>query len=290
MAAANRRPLGVVPPGDLVEPRLLAHHAAQWATRAARAALEAQPDDSHTNLGWDGSLFALMSQDIPADGGSARFGLRVPDLTLICQDAKGGLEALHLDDLGSAAAAAWTADRLDALGLSASGLGDALPYELPAHAVGGGAAYGAAAQAGGLPELSVWFDLAHAVLGGIAEKYRDLEPGPSAVRCWPHHFDIATLIGLDAQGGEAARSVGVGMTPGDGGYAEPYFYVTPWPYPDKADLVELAEPAFWHTEGWIGAVVLGSAVTEVKGAEGQEALLRAAFENAVDCCLSILGG
>jgi hypothetical protein len=176
------------------------------------------------------------------------------------------------------------------LGLDATGLTGEPPYELPAHAVGGGAAYEAAAQAAGLAELSVWFDLAHAVLGGIAQKYAALEPGPSAVRCWPHHFDIATLIGLDAAGGETARSVGVGMTPGDESYAQPYFYVTPWPYPDAADLMTLAEPAFWHEDGWVGAVIEGSALLETKDAEAQEDMLSAALENAVDCCLSVLGG
>ncbi len=289
MASAKRRALGVVAPGDLVEPRRLAHHAAQWASRAARACLDARPDDSQTSLSWDGGLFALVSQDIPIDGGTARFGLRLPDLTLICQGAGGGMELLMIDDLTDADAGSWVADRLAALGLDGAGLKDDLPYELPSHAVGGGAAYQAAAQAGGLAELAVWFDLAKEVLGGITEKYHGLQPGPSAVRCWPHHFDIATLIGLDAAGGETARSVGVGMTPGDGAYAQPYFYVTPWPYPDAARLPRLGEPAFWHTEGWVGAVIEGTAVVEIKDAEGQEEMLRGAIGNAVDCCLSILG-
>lgn len=289
MAPANRRALGVVAPGDLVEARLLAHHAAQWASRAARVSLDATPDDSQTNLGWDGGRFALVSRHIPVDGGTARFGLRLPDLTLICQGAGGAMEQLMIDDLTDADAGSWVADRLAALGLDASGLKEDLPYEVPSHAVGGGAAYRVAAQVGGLAELAVWFDLAHAVLGGMAEKYHGLKPGPSAVRCWPHHFDIATLIGLDAAGGETARSVGIGMTPGDGAYAQPYFYVTPWPYPDAARLPRLEEPAFWHTEGWVGAVIEGTAVVEIKDAEGQEEMLRGAIGNAVDCCLSILG-
>src|SRR5262249_7419760 len=37
-------------------PRLQAHHAVQWLARAARAYIPPQPDDEHTNLGWDGAL------------------------------------------------------------------------------------------------------------------------------------------------------------------------------------------------------------------------------------------
>lgn len=290
MARENRTVLGTVAPEDLVQPRLLAHQAVQWPSRAARAALEPSPDDSHTNLGWDSRLDALVSQEIPTDGGAVRFGLRSADLTLICAQADGGTEALPLDGATNAAAAIWVASTLTALGLDPSGLDNPLPYELPPHAVSDGGTYEAAAHADGLAELSIWFDLANAVLGGIAGAYSGLEPGPSTVRCWPHHFDLATLIRLDAEGGEAARSVGVGMTPGDGGYAQPYFYVTPWPYPDAAALPPLGEPAFWHTQGWVGAVIEGTAVVETKDARSQEDLVRAALGNAVDICLSVLGG
>ena len=40
----------------LSEARLQAHHALQWLARAARAYVQPQPDDGHTNLGWDGVL------------------------------------------------------------------------------------------------------------------------------------------------------------------------------------------------------------------------------------------
>ncbi len=289
MAPEIRKALGTVAPGDLVEPRLLAHHAVQWASRAARAALDPSPDDSHSNLGWDNSLDALVSHEIPADGGAVRFGLRPADLTLICVRADGEIEALPLDGATNAAAAIWVARTLTALGLDPSGLTDDLPYPLPPHPVSDGGTYAAAAHADGLGEISIWFDLANTVLGGVAGAYNGLEPGPSAVRCWPHHFDLATLIRLDAEGGEAARSVGVGMTPGDGEYAQPYFYVTPWPYPDAAVLPPLEEPAFWHTQGWVGAVIKGADIVRISGAARPEELVSARLSEAVDHCLSVLG-
>ena len=41
-------------------------------------------------------------------------------------------------------------------------------------------------------------------------------PHASEVRCWPHHFDIATLIEVvGATGAEPAHTIGAGMGPGD---------------------------------------------------------------------------
>ena len=54
----------------------------------------------------------------------------------------------------------------------------------------------------------------------------------SAVQLWPHHFDIATLRTLvQHEDAELAKSVNVGFSFGDGSYAQPYAYVSPWPYP-----------------------------------------------------------
>ena len=63
------------------------------------------------------------------------------------------------------------------------------------------------------------------------------------MRTWPHHYDSATLILLDpAETGEDARSINVGMSPGDGSYAEPYWYVTPWPPPPEKTILEHLPP------------------------------------------------
>ena len=51
------------------------------------------------------------------------------------------------------------------------------------------------------------------------------------------------------------------MSPGDASYAEPYFYVTVWPYPEKEKLpgltvvISLINYRKWHTEGFIAVVV-----------------------------------
>ena len=279
--------LSGVAPTELVEPRLMAHHAAQWASRAARAVLEAKADDSHSSLCWDPRHGALMSQNLAVDGRAARIGVRLRDLTLICAGGGRTLSQFPLDGQTNSAAAAWVAEQLSGLGQDPSKLNDTLPYDLPTQPGAGG---GAVAQSEGLAELALWFATADQVLAAIAGKFSGLRPGPSPVRCWPHHFDIATLIELDADGGENARSAGVGMTPGDDSRGQPYFYAAPWPYPEVADLRSLPPPAFWNTEGWVGAVIDGLAVVKIPTAGDQMEMLTTTATNAVEACLAILNG
>ena len=77
-------------------------------------------------------------------------------------------------------------------------------------------------------ELARWFDASSETLEALRALLAASSRPPGALRCWPHHFDLAMLVPLDAGGGEAARSVGIGVSPGDAHLPEPYAYVGPW--------------------------------------------------------------
>src|SRR4029077_1103451 len=100
-----------------------------------------------------------------------------------------------------------------------------LPYSLPDHPTGG-RSHELGKLGRELGELSRWFGGPAEALREFAAKLAGLRPGPGPVLCWPHHFDMATLVRLDAGGDESARSVGVGVSPGDEFYAQPYVYVS----------------------------------------------------------------
>ena len=53
------------------------------------------------------------------------------------------------------------------------------------------------------------------------------------------------------------RSIGLGFSPGDDTYTEPYLYATPWPYPDleKEGLPDPDPQLHWHTAGWVGLIL-----------------------------------
>ena len=129
-------------------------------------------------------------------------------------------------------------------------------YDIPDHAVAHGAAF-TREPAEAFAELAGWMANGFAALGGLAGRV-----GASDVRLWPHHFDVGLLSILESDAaGNATRTIGAGLSPGDESYPEPYWYVSPWPYPENAksaaDLPALSA-GHWQTAGFTAAVLLGS--------------------------------
>ena len=233
--------LGDPAPGELVAARESAHWALQWVAKAARANLPAAPDDSHTALAWDAEL-----------GGFARampegivVSLRLAPLELVLS-GDGETRRLALDGRRPNAVDQWFDEALSARGLKHASQ-EVLPYEVESRPF---------QSTPELIALAGWFGAAAEVLEEVRAKHAALVPGPSPVRLWPHHFDIAVLVSLD-EGGEEARSIGVGVSPGDAFYAQPYAYVSPWPAPAKPKLPALPPAAHWHTKDFFAAVATG---------------------------------
>ena len=68
MRGSDWMPLRGIDQRRLSEARLQAHYAVQWLGRVARAYVPPQPDDEHTNLGWDGALGGFTTHPLK-DGG-----------------------------------------------------------------------------------------------------------------------------------------------------------------------------------------------------------------------------
>ncbi len=278
MDGTGWRPLRGVDRGQLREARLQAHHALQWLARAARATIPARPDDAHTNLGWDDRLDGFTTHAL-RDG--VRLGLQIADLALIVLD-NGGTPTLRLDGQRDAAARLWLGARIAALGFDPDRLDAPAPYTIPAHAIAGGGTYAVSGLADAFTELAAWFANANRALDG----FRAAMPGrgfaASAVRCWPHHFDIATLASLDASGADHDRSVNAGLSPGDDWYDEPYFYVSPYPYPAAARLPPLPSLGHWHIRGFTAAVAPATRILAARDRQAESvAFLRAATDGAI---------
>ena len=221
--------------------RLACHHAVQLNTRVARAYVPAREDDSHTSLTWDSSERALAGEAFRVDGGpEMRLGLRLADLTLVMYQGEAEPARLRLDGRTMASAEDWIAG----FGVDAEALKRQLHFELEDHPLLHDATFAWRGNEAGFRELAASYEQAATLLA----EFRSATDG-SPVRCWPHHFDIATLVNVP--GG----SIGAGMSPGDGSYPAPYYYVSPWPYPDAKRLPRLDAPGRWHTEGWVGAVM-----------------------------------
>lgn len=241
---------GSVDPLALSDARVQLHWAAQAVAGVGRTLNTARADDSHTNFCWSETHQALLQE--PIDGVTC--GLRLSDLTILVIGARTDELSLRGRTLD------------DAFAFVESHFGQRLQrpnVDLPDHAVARGARFDA--DEAHLAELARYFADAASLLGDGA-------------RCWPHHFDIATLITLSGHG-ENARTIGTGLSPGDAGTAEPYYYVTPWPYPDPSLLGELTIGR-WNTVGWTGAVLSASSFAQV---DRQEELVRSFIEEAQRC-------
>ena len=234
----NWRPFQGFDAGGLSGARLQAHFAAQWLARAARANIAAQSDDSHSNFGWDDTFDGLATHPLRDQ---LRLGLRLRDMTIALVDERSSpvagqsLEGLTDPEVG---------DRLSALlapfDLKLEALSAPLAYAMPDHPLAHGAAYRAREFADGLVELSSWFANGRLSLEGLGRTYTSRGFPVPSVRCWPHHFDLGTMTVFPIPEDGGTAYIGAGLSPGDGYYDEPYFYVSIYPRPKTSELPALA--------------------------------------------------
>ena len=232
-----------IPAKNLVAARLELHRAAQIAADVGRTLCPAQPDDSHTNLRFLPSRRALAGPFTPGKR-SVRALLEASPLRISVEFKNSGKVAvLPLIGLRSDEAWLWMDD---VIGKPLS----RFRFEIP-DGPGGTTPFGGAPRKH-FEELAWWYAHAHSLL---SQTRRGLT-NPSSVRCWPHHFDVAFLLPIPRGRGKTKGSIGVGLSPGDENYAEPYWYVTPWPHADQPDLPKLSG-GHWHRRDWLGAVLTG---------------------------------
>ena len=269
--------LGGVEPTRLVPSRVMLHHAAQLLALAGASYLEPQADDSHTSMSWLDPLAAFAAQPIVAST-TFRFALGVHELTLmLVDDSSGEVRArFQLPGHTRDEALEWMRGEARRRGLEGERLRSQLHFTIAPHPTDAGAPFEKATD-GTLDELASWYGNASLVL----ENKRRSTGGAGPVRCWPHHFDIATLVRLP-QGGKPA-TIGIGLSPGDDSYEEPYFYVSPYPAP-TARPRSLSAGA-WHTTGWWGAVLVGSEIVKQRSVAAQASLANSFIDEATDTFL-----
>lgn len=268
--------LGAVDPAELTGSRLQAHCAVQWLGRASRSFIDPVGDDSHTSLFWIPQIQSFATQKLPTGWA---FGLELPALCLFVLDADGGRDALLLDGMNEDDASHWVYKRIEKMGFDPYKLEHALPYDMPEHPLLHEGTYEAIDAAFTLSELSQWFSAAYRILSQIREIYASVSPSVSPIRCWPHHFDLSLLIRLDEGYSENARSIGVGLSPGDAYINEPYFYVSPWPCLDHGRLPQLQDIGYWHTEDFVAAVAPASRII---ASDQQESELLSFLRKAIE--------
>jgi len=282
--------LGTVDPRRVVDARVQLHRAAQAASAPGRQLLEHRPDFSEQCLRWAGGPRAL-AQELVHGVWPFRTALRPSPPAVVLLDANDRVTAeLLLDGHTLEEIYLWLEKEIPRrVGrpllqpLQRPGEG------LPEHGAGTGngadddeAERFSVIDVAAFSEIGRWFGNAHRLLTEVAGRH----PGASAVRCWPHHFDIAILITLD-QNPETARTIGAGLSPGDATRPHPYFYVTPWPYPESRELPALEGGGVWTTEGWTGAVLDTPALLSAGPGEAQAEQAESFVAAAITACLAL---
>ncbi len=236
--------------------RAVLHHAILLVSALGKDILPPRPDASHKCVIYDPEQRAFTS---PKDEGLPfRAALRIPDLSIRLLDAGGneqGRFALAGRTLDQAEA--WLNDRLRECwpDVPRSPIARAKYTDLPEHAVASGGVVPIIEEAL-LDAVEQHYALSRIALEEVRAGSREGRAGP--VRIWPHHFDQAVSIPLDEGGGEEARSIGVGFSPGDADHRGPYWYVTAWPPPARNRLPAKSGVGVWHTEPFYGATLEAS--------------------------------
>ncbi len=240
---------------ELSAARIELHWAAQILGATADALLSHAEDDSHTNLFWNDAYGALVGRELP---GQRQIGLAFADFSLLAIEGGEIKERKPLAGMTLSDGLAW-AGKTFALPQALS----VRDYDMPEHAVAkDGAAF--SSPDAGFAELGYYFAAATATL----EEFARENDGATSVAVWPHHFDIGGIIFLQTDASiHEAQQIGFGLSPGDGNIAEPYFYITPWPIAEDAEITTLKGGGYWHTAGFTGALLLASTLTQVEAAQ-----------------------
>jgi hypothetical protein len=281
-------PPGEVSPSGLTDFRLELHHAVQLLAAFGQTFVPSRDDDSHRSMTWNSALGGFTSE-WGATTPQVRVALEPEGLRVSIRDENGEIAGQSLLGNTLEEAYAWVEAALGAVFGAASGPGGAVTlgrpeYEMPSHPVATGAVFSADGTKA-FRELGRWYASAATAL----HRLRSEESNASEIRCWPHHFDLATLILLDPEiGAEEGRSVGVGFSPGDGGLAQPYWYVNMYPRPEDPELPSLPGGGYWNTDGWLGAVLTGESVVAAGDAVAQDERVASFLGAAVTAAEALL--
>ncbi len=285
MDDAKRTPLDSVSNEDLINARRTLHWAMAAASAPGKQLIPPRPDASEQSLVWDSARSAFLQGAIAGVHETFRSGLVLdPPALALFGKAEETLASHPLAGQTLDEAYAWLTVEVETRierplekPLERPAPDHPEETEMPDAEVAHGAPF--RFDHDGPAKLARWF----AFGAGLFEEIRASEPLAGEILLWPHHFDLATLITLEG-GGESAKTVGVGLSPGDAGRPLPYFYVNAFPTPKDPELPALPSGGAWNTEGWFGAVLEAAPLLALATAEEQTAAARDFLAIAVEAC------
>jgi hypothetical protein len=226
------------------------HQAVQIVGALPRHLLPHDPTDGTASLEWSNADKGLQSIAVPNSHDlEVRAGLSFKTFSLYIIYADNSADSFGMTGKSVVEGLDWLKEELGKMAYAGEKLTLDLPYEIEDYDYSSSLEVDKRA----LKQYTRLYRNTHGILSDLVNKWDKAFD----IRCWPHHFDLATLIPVETDAeGEIVKSIGVGLSPGDDGIHEPYLYVNVWPEVDTAALKEHSLPAgHWNAEGWSGAVL-----------------------------------
>ncbi|MGL1886498.1 MAG: hypothetical protein OCD76_08280 [Reichenbachiella sp.] len=263
---------------DMTQARMQCHQAIQNVAAVGRSFLPEDAGDQYGNLTWDAKLQRLVGHWIEGET-IFRSSISIQDFTVYLVDKTfTTISSISMQDTTQTEVMIWLEKQLGQLGVEFSKINLALPYDIPPYPTAKGEVFHVDNMQA-CHELSKLYHNSHLVLNNLlaGEKIKT-----TSIRCWPHHFDMAgSIILLDTGDPQTSRQIGVGLSPGDDNYNEPYFYVSPWPYPTK-DLPDISGTlGHWHEINWIGTVLPISKLSGMNLIQDQLRTIKGFFNQSI---------
>ena len=259
---------GAVSPKSLAATRLQLHYGAYVLGSVAHSVLPTAADDSHSNLGFEPQTGSLSTREL---GNGLRLDLDLASFELAVRSGTKTVAQQQLAGQTLAGALSWVAEALTANGVTAAISRREYP-DFPVSPIMTGGTFSQVPRPE-LEELTRWFGNARSLIASL----RADEPGMSDARVWPHHFDLGALIPISDNGDQ---TIGLGFSPGDDNFDEPYFYCSPYPVPVDAALPQM--PAgHWTTDNFTSAILTA---TEIQASNSQQDTASSYLAAAVAAC------
>lgn len=243
---------------ELAAVREQLHQAVQSVAAVGRHFLEPSKKDQNAVLHWIPNPKRLAGKWIDTPKGKFRASISFSEGRIYLIDENiNVIDSFEIHSNTFNQLMVWFEEYIGKLGLPVENFHVNLPYELPKYAT-------QKKQAFDLSDMALSDAFAHYYANSriILEKINSTFPGAGETTVWPHHFDQAISVMLKDSGNpETSSYLGLGMSPGDNYYNQPYFYVNSWPFAEEDHLQPL-KFGIWHTDDWVGSVLTAEELWE----------------------------
>ncbi len=256
------------------------HQATQSIAAVGRHFLKHSEEDENAVLSWRAGDQSLVGKTVAAPSGEVLVGINFEQLRLLVEGQGQNIATQEITGSTFAQLMMWLEGQLGQLGLPIEKFSANLPYEIPAYPTQKGESF-SIKPSDTLTQFGRLYYNTFITLENLRSNFSDV----GEVTVWPHHFDQAISVKLKNSGTpDTSTYLGLGMSPGDEHYNEPYFYVNSWPYAEESKLKDLPH-GHWHSENWVGAVLR---VSELWSMSSQNLAVEDFFKGAAGQLQSLL--